>query len=171
MWGKCASHRNVSGKKIKIDNSKKIKPNHLNRGMLHLNQNRSRVLDDAFLKEISNVFNWHYIDEDSRLNHKGCKSNFSLENKSRIDAKTILKSIAEKKANKLVFAHININSLRSNFELLVDYVKGNIDVIMISETEIDDISKPCRLDRKSLGEGILLYFREDILSNRLKVFM
>ena len=82
-----------------------------------------------------------------------------------------MKSIAEKKANKLVFAHININSLRSNFELLVDYVKGNIDVIMISETEIDDISKPCRLDRKSLGEGILLYFREDILSNRLKVFM
>ena len=47
----------MSGKKIKIDNSKKIKPNHLNRGKLHLNQNRSRLIDDAFLKEIPNVLN------------------------------------------------------------------------------------------------------------------
>ena len=40
-----------------INHSKKIKPNHLNRGKLHLNQKGSKVLGDAFLKEISNVFN------------------------------------------------------------------------------------------------------------------
>ena len=40
-----------------IANSKKIKPQHLNKGKLHLNQKRSRLLSDIFLKEISHVFN------------------------------------------------------------------------------------------------------------------
>ena len=40
-----------------IDNSKKIKPQHLNKGKLHLNQKRSRLLSDIFSKEISHVFN------------------------------------------------------------------------------------------------------------------
>ena len=76
----------------------------------------------------------------------------------------------------LVFAHINKNSLRNKFELLADLVKGSIDVLMIYETKTDDsfhfenfliggFSKPYRLDRDSLGGCILLYVREDILSN------
>ena len=41
-----------------IDNSKKTKPQHLNKGKLqHLNQKGSRLLSDIFLKEISHVFN------------------------------------------------------------------------------------------------------------------
>ena len=151
-------------KKNLINHSKKIKLNHLNRSTLHLNQKGSKVLSDAFLKEISNVFNWHYSDEDSRLNHEGCKSKFSLEDKKRIDTKTILKSIRQEHTNKLVFAHININSLRNKFELLADQVKGNIDVLMISKTKIDDsfplgkfllggFSNVYRLDRDSLGGG------------------
>ena len=40
-----------------IDNSKKIKPQHLNKGKLHLNQKGSRLLSDILLKEISHVFN------------------------------------------------------------------------------------------------------------------
>ena len=82
-----------------INHSKKIKPNHLNRGKLHLNQKGSKVLGDAFLKEISNVFNWHYSDEDSRLNHEGCKSKFSLEDKKRIDAEAVLESTRQENAN------------------------------------------------------------------------
>ena len=104
----------------------------------------------------------------------------SLEDKKRIDAKTILRSIRQENINKLVFAHINKNSLRNKFELLVDQVKGNIDVLMISETKIDDgfplgnfliggFSKPYRLDRDSLGGCILLYVREDIPTNLTEV--
>ena len=40
-----------------IDSSKKIKPQHLNKGKLHLNQKGSHLLSDIFLKEISHVFN------------------------------------------------------------------------------------------------------------------
>ena len=91
-----------------------------------------------------------------------------------------MKSIRRKNINKLVLAHININSLRNQFELLVDQVKGDIDVLMIPETKIDDsfslgnfligdFSKPYRLNRDSLGGGIWLYVREDIPSNLLEV--
>ena len=61
------------------------------------------------------------------------KSYFSLKDKKRIDAKVILKLIRRENSNSLVFAQININSLRNKFELLVDLVKGKIDVLMISE--------------------------------------
>ena len=84
-----------------INHSKKIKPNHLNRGKLHLNQKGLKVFGDAFLKEIS-VFDWHYSDEGSRLKHEGCKSRISLEDKKRLDAKTILKSIRQENTNKFL---------------------------------------------------------------------
>ena len=40
--------------------------------------------------------------------------------------------------NKLIFAHININSIRKRFEELISQVKGTADALMISETKIDD---------------------------------
>ena len=40
-----------------INHSKKIKPNQPNRDKLHLNQKGLNALGDAFLKEISNIFN------------------------------------------------------------------------------------------------------------------
>ena len=80
--------------------------------------------------------------------------------------------------NKLVFAYLNINSIRNKFELLSEQVRGDVDVLMVSETKIDDsfpignflihgFSPPYRLDRDSKGGGIMLYIREDIPSNLL----
>ena len=114
------------------------------------------------------------------MKHEGCKSKFSLEDKKSIDAKIILKSIHQENTKKLVFAHININSRRNKFELLADQVKGNINVLMISETKIDDsfplgnfllggFIKAYRLDHGSLGGGVLLYVREDIPTNLTEV--
>ena len=102
-------------KEIELDKySTKIK--HLNRGKLHLNQKGWKVLGVAFLKEIFNIFNWYYINENSRLNHEGCKSNFSLENDKRIEAKTILKLLRRENTNK--FVH------RNKFELFVNQSWG-----------------------------------------------
>ena len=77
--------------------------------------------------------------------------------------------------NKLVFGHLNINSIGNKYEFLVDQVKGNIDAIMIAETKIDDnfpvdnfvidgYSTLYRLDRNSNDGGILLYIKEVIPS-------
>ena len=75
--------------------------------------------------------------------------------------------------NKFVIAHKNINSLRNKFELLTEKTKGNVDILSISETKIDesfpdsqfkinDFSNPHRIDCNEKGGGIMLLFREDL---------
>ena len=71
---------------------------------------------------------------------------------------------------------MNINSIRNTFGLLSEQIKGKVDVLMISETKIDDgfpigqflIEEFCTaygLDCNSKVGGILLYVREKIPSN------
>lgn len=40
--------------------------------------------------------------------------------------------------NMLIFAHLNINQIRNKLELLIIQIKSTVDVLMISEIEIDD---------------------------------
>ena len=96
------------------------------------------------------------------------------------DCNNTLKSLRKDNLNKLIFAHLNINSIRNQSELLSQQIEGNADVLMISETKIDDsfpvgqfliegFCTPYSLDRNSKGGGILLYVREDIPSNLIRV--
>ena len=59
------------------------------------------------------------------------------------------------------------------------YIGNNLDIIMVSETKIDDtfpesqflmegFSTPHRLDQSGKGWGILLYIRQDIPSKYIK---
>ena len=75
--------------------------------------------------------------------------------------------------SRIIFKEINITSIRNKFDLLMNIIKNQIDVFMISETKTDnnfpmsqftttDYSIPFRLDRTSHGCGILLFVREDI---------
>ena len=77
-------------------------------------------------------------------------------------------------------AHININSLRNKFDMLTNSVSEYIDILMISETKLEDtfpqdlyhlkdFSSPYRLDRNSYDGGILVYVRENIPSNLVKL--
>ena len=72
-------------------------------------------------------------------------------------------------SDKLILAHISINSIRNKFEFYSAQVKGNIDVLMVSEIKIDNsfsvgnlvtdgFSTPYRLGRDSNGGGIMSYF-------------
>ena len=78
--------------------------------------------------------------------------------------KITLKTIRSDNTNKLIFAHLNINPIRNKFEFLATQVKSKIDVLMLSETKIDEsfskgnfliegFSTPNRLDRDSKGGG------------------
>ena len=73
-----------------------------------------------------------------------------------------LRALRLKNLNKLVIAHLNINSLRNKFELLIFQIKDNIDILMLSETKLDEsfpnsqflingFSAPYRLDRNNRG--------------------
>ena len=50
----------------------------------------------------------------------------------------ILKSLKVKDLNKLILGYLNINALRNTFELLTHQIKDNVDILMISETKLDE---------------------------------
>ena len=65
------------------------------------------------------------------------------------------------------------------FDLLMNFIKNEIDIFTISETKIDNsfsisqftktgYSIPFRLDRTSRGGGILLFAMEDIPRKTIK---
>ena len=91
-----------------------------------------------------------------------------------------LRSLRVKNLNKLIIGHLNINSQRCKFELLMHQIKRNKSILMISKTKLDEsfstsqffmnsFSSPHRLDCNCSGGGILLYIREDILSKLLSI--
>ena len=86
-----------------------------------------------------------------------------------------LKSLRTSNLHRIIIAQININSVRNKFEALINGVRGNVDILMISAIKIDDsfsltqfviegFTTPYRLDRNKSGGGILIYIREDIPS-------
>ena len=81
-----------------------------------------------------------------------------------------LQTIHKDNLNKLNFAHLNINSIWNKFDSLADIIKDNIDILMISETKVDDsfldgqffldgFGTPFRLDRNK-KVGVLCFSLE-----------
>ena len=58
--------------------------------------------------------------------------------KIKNDFKTKLKDIRITNLNRIFISHININSIRSKFKLLVEAVIGNMDILMVTETKTDE---------------------------------
>ena len=80
--------------------------------------------------------------------------------------------------NRLIIAQLNINSIRNKFQFLEKEVCANLDILLTLESKLDDsfpsaqflldgLSKPCRLDTCSNGDGILPYIKDDIPSRLL----
>ena len=89
-----------------------------------------------------------------------------------------LENLRVKKKNRPIIAQLNINSLRNKFGFLSSHITKYVDILLLSETKLDDsfptaqfllngFCKPYRLDRSSNGGGILLYVRDDIPSRLL----
>ena len=83
-----------------------------------------------------------------------------------------------KNKNKVILAHLNINSIRNKFTCLKELVSDNIDVLVIQETKLDETfperafmipgyKKPFRKDRNSHGGGIMVFIRDDIPSREV----
>ena len=147
-----------------IDSSRKIKAQHLNKGKLHLTKYGSRILSNNFVNEISKVLHWQIDRGNSNANVEECNFKDDLTAKKYDECNITLKTICSDNANKLIFAHLNVNSIKNKSEFLATQVKGKVDVLMISVTKIDEsfpkgnfliegFSTPYRLDRDSKGGG------------------
>ena len=86
-----------------------------------------------------------------------------------------LKNICFKYSSKIIMGHLNINSIMNKFELLSSLISGKIDVLMISETKLDETfptnqffiqgySTVYRLDRIDKGGGKMLFVKDGIIT-------
>ena len=86
-----------------------------------------------------------------------------------------LKEMKSQCPDQSIRSHLNINSIHNKLDALFHIIDNNLDILMISETKLDDsflkdklflprCSAPSRFDRKSKGGEILLKIREDIPS-------
>ena len=75
---------------------------------------------------------------------------------------------------------MNINFIQSKFDLLVEGIKGKVDLLMILETKIEKaflsrqfcierFTRPYMLYRHCDGRGTLAYVREDIPSKLIEM--
>ena len=158
---------------------------HLNKKRLHLNSNGYEKRGKNFVNFIRD----NYIllpDTNKKANIDiGVSSTSStLNEKSEIDNEIVdhitnadLKSLRIRNLNKIVVGNLNINSIRNKFGSVAYQVKGIVDILMISETKLDESFPLSQLllggysilfhfDRTGNGGGILLYIREDIPSIR-----
>ena len=94
------------------------------------------------------------------------------------DPLQILKKLKIKNLYRLVIGHLNINSLRNKFESLKYIIKGNLDIIVITETKLDSTfppqqfaiegyTLPYRIDRVDGAGGVIIYVRDDIPSREI----
>ena len=86
------------------------------------------------------------------------------------------KNIQVDNINKLISAHLNINTVRNKLDLLSKQIKSSMDMLTIFKTKLDDsfhdgqfliegYHAPFRFDRNKYKGGIILYVREDIPAN------
>ena len=121
-----------------FDNLRKIKAQHLRKGKLHLTKYGSRVLSNNFVSKIYKVLHWQ-IDRDIS-NTSVVEYNFKddLSAKKYNECNVTLTTIHSDNVNKLIFAHLNINSIRNKSKFLAKQFKGNRDILRSWVTKIDE---------------------------------
>ena len=103
-----------------------------------MNKKGNSLLANNFLKYLRSTF-WDDIDSNCfEVNVHECESKLDIPDRlSDVVSERSLKVISKKNPNRIVLAHLNINSLRNKFDILTDQISGDVDVMVISETKLD----------------------------------
>ena len=95
------------------------------------------------------------------------------------DANLILNNIRMKNINNIIIAYLNVNTFSNKYDSLKTLIPGNIDVMIIGETKLDDsfptsqfkiegFAEPFRMNRDKNGWGLLIYDNDCIPYKQLK---
>ena len=97
------------------------------------------------------------------------------------DGSDFLHKLRTRKLNNIIVAHLNINSLSKKIDSLNTMINGNIDILVLSESKLNEshtnaqlslvgFNEPFRRDRinEDGGGGVVIYVRSDIPSRELK---
>ena len=82
------------------------------------------------------------------------------------DAKKGLKEIKINSPDKLILGHLNINSVRNKFEALTYIIDNNIDLLLISETKLDDSFPTAQFQMK----GFSVPYRYDFFCTFTRIY-
>ena len=72
--------------------------------------------------------------------------------KTNLDIYSNLENIRTSNSKKIFIGHLNINSVRNKFDFLADIVKDNVDILMISESKLDDSFPDSQFLRQGFGK-------------------
>ena len=139
----------------------------------YVNNNESKLEFSTYDDCKLNVFATSFIPSTQYVNENECE--IELESVKIHTLKEVRKTFSKK----IIVAHININSIRNKFEMLCEFINGNVDILLISETKIDEsfptyqfsisvFSSPFRYDRSCNAGGLLFYLRKDIPAKIIK---
>ena len=95
------------------------------------------------------------------MKYDECKSKLPSKSVNSISVRSI-RDVRKRNLKRIILGHLNINSIRNKFDLLVDQIKENVDIMVISETKLDEsfpngqfkipgYALTCRLDRNHFG--------------------
>ena len=95
------------------------------------------------------------------------------------DPTMTLKQLKSENTERPIIAHLNINSISNKFEPLVSMVKDSLDLLVVTESKLDDtfphdqfqiegFSRPIRLDRDRNGGGVIIFIRDGLTCRELK---
>ena len=116
---------------------------------------------------LNNVFELNnddmHIENNNTLNTINKTKTTMNENSGDLEA---LNLINIRNKNRLILAHLNINSLRNKFDALKLLIKDKIDILVVTESKLDEtfhmaqfhiegFKPPIRLDRNAYGAVLL----------------
>ena len=180
-----------------IENSNILPDDHWQDGLHLSNSGKGKLLNNFLVSLTKNYFKVNLLFNDTnRAGYESGESvncsedNFitqdkivpnsfdSTEHNDILDAKTGLRDMKIQCPEKIIVSHLNIKSIRNKSDALSFIIDTNIDILLISETKLDNsfsstqfrlkgFCTPYKVDRNSEGGGFLLYFREIIPSRFL----
>ena len=123
--------------------------------------------------------------ENDRINSSNCYSsiNDTPAISDNCNVNSVLRRLRLNHPQQIIIGHLNINSIRNKFDLMKTMLTRDIDILMITETKLDDsfpvsqfeidgFSTPFRLDQnKNGGGGILLYIRSYTVASKLNNYI
>ena len=113
------------------------------------------------------------------MKYDECKSKLPSNSVTSVSVGSI-RDVRKGNLKRIILGHLNVNSIRNKFDLLGEKIKGSVDIMVISETKLDEsfpnghiiipgYALPCRLDRNQSGGGIMVFVREKTPSRALSL--
>ena len=94
----------------------------------------------SILNELSSL---HDRSSDNNVDSIASASPNPNDSNTGIGPLNTLKKIRVSNLNRVIIGHLNINSLRNKYEALKSVINGNIDILVITETKIDQSFPVC----------------------------